>query len=140
MFSFILSLPPLVGWSSYTFIKSKLICTLDWSTELTYTSLVINVIGGSTLADARRPPPPPQGSRFFLTLMHTKFSKRNRLGSPRPPLRGPRPPMGNPGSATECILFLACFEKKGDVYVSSIIKGTFPALSLMSHAAILDLF
>ena len=30
----------------------------------------------------------------ILSFWHTKFVKRNRLGSPRPPLRGPRPPYG----------------------------------------------
>ena len=36
----------------------------------------------------------------ILSFWHTKFSKRNHLGSPHPLLRGPRPPTGNPGSAT----------------------------------------
>ena len=35
----------------------------------------------------------------ILSFLHTKFSKRNRLGSPDPPMRS-MPPMGNPGSAT----------------------------------------
>ena len=29
----------------------------------------------------------------ILSFWHAKFSKRSRLGGPRPPLRGPRPPL-----------------------------------------------
>ena len=35
----------------------------------------------------------------ILSFRHTNFSRHNRLGSPRPPMRF-MPPMGNPGSAT----------------------------------------
>ena len=46
-----------------------------------------------------RPPPRVQ----ILSFRHA-FSKRSRLGSPRP-LRGPRPPTGNHGSATAFGMF-----------------------------------
>ena len=36
----------------------------------------------------------------ILSFLHTKFPKRNHLGSPRPPYEVHAPPTGNPGSAT----------------------------------------
>ena len=45
--------------------------------------------------------PPPKGPDFqILSFRHTKFSKRNCLGSPHPPTRSTLPSTGNPGSAT----------------------------------------
>ena len=55
-------------------------------------------IGGSRGAHLARTPPLRVP---ILSFWHTKFSKRNHLGSPHPLLRGPRPPTGNPGSATD---------------------------------------
>ena len=36
----------------------------------------------------------------ILSFWHTNFTKRSRLGSPRPPYEVHAPPTGNPGSAT----------------------------------------
>ncbi|CAH1776111.1 unnamed protein product [Owenia fusiformis] len=41
VFSAACAFPPMVGWSRYTFIKGKAICTLKWSTEIGYTLLVL---------------------------------------------------------------------------------------------------
>ena len=62
-------------------------------TRITFTTLTVHFIGGSTggVPGAR----PPQGSKI-LSFGHTKFSKRNRLGSQRPPYEVHAPPTGNP--------------------------------------------
>ncbi|XP_072021255.1 uncharacterized protein [Amphiura filiformis] len=40
IFSAMLSLPPTIGWSRYSFIEVRAICTLRWSTDLTYTTFM----------------------------------------------------------------------------------------------------
>ena len=79
----------------------------------------------------------------ILSFRHTKFSKRNRLGSPHPPheVHAP-PPTGNPGSATAkpldvTFLFQNFFLKS--TFHSMHIDAAFPTIT-HNHMLSLSMF
>ncbi|XP_070535787.1 alpha-2Db adrenergic receptor-like [Ptychodera flava] len=43
LFSVVCAFPPMVGWSHYIFIPGKAICTLIWSTDISYTLFVLTL-------------------------------------------------------------------------------------------------
>eukprot|EP00794_Sanderia_malayensis_P003308 gene3308-3793_t len=67
VFSVLLSFPPLVGWSRFTFDEGKLICFADWKSSVSYMVFMIAICFGGPIAATLL-------SLFFILRMKRKVS------------------------------------------------------------------
>eukprot|EP00794_Sanderia_malayensis_P003307 gene3307-3792_t len=67
VFSVLLSFPPLVGWSRFTFDEGKLICFADWKSSVSYMVFMIAMCFGGPIAATLL-------SLFFILRMKRKVS------------------------------------------------------------------